>query len=88
MRISDRYPSTIERASSAKPLTYTAKSGATDRTSAADGASGILDIHVSAQAQALSNRAAGLEQLKARIQNGTFNVDADAIASKLVGLGE
>ena len=86
MRISDRYQSTIERVAPAKPVQSTAKSGAAEATS--DGASSILDIHVSAQAQALSNRAAGLEQLKAQVQSGTYKVDADAIASKLVGLGE
>lgn len=50
-----------------------------------DATSSILDIHVSPQAQALSNRAAAFEQLKARVQNGTFKVDPDAIANKLVG---
>jgi anti-sigma28 factor (negative regulator of flagellin synthesis) len=83
MRISDRYQSTIERVAPAKPVQATTKSAATESTG--DAASGILDIHVSAQAQALSNRAAGLEQLKARIQNGTFQIDHDAIAAKLVG---
>ena len=86
MRISDRYQSTIERVAPAKPVKSTAKTEATDSAASGDASSTILDIHVSAQAQALSNRAAGLEQLKARVQDGSFKVDADAIASKLVGL--
>lgn len=84
MRISDRYQSTIERVAPAKPVQSTAKSAATE-SAGGDATSSILDIHVSPQAQALSNRAAGLEQLKARVQNGTFKVDPDAIANKLVG---
>lgn len=83
MRISDRYQSTIEFVSPAKPVQAAAKSGGAEAK--ADAASNILDVHVSAQAQALSNRAAGLEQLKAQVQNGTFKIDADAIAAKLVG---
>lgn len=83
MRITDRYQSTIERVAPTKPTASTAKAAAT--TGAADGASGVLDIHMSAQAQQLSNRAAGVEHLKRQVENGTFKVDADAIASKLVG---
>jgi len=86
MRITDRYQSSIERAAPAKPVAATAKTAAT--TATADSASNILDIHMSAQAQELSNRAAGVEQLKKQVANGTFKVDADAIASKLVGADE
>lgn len=83
MRISDRYQSTIERVGPAKPASSTSKAAPT--TGTPDGASGVLDVHVSQQAQELSNRAAGVEQLKKQVQNGTFKVDPDAIASKLVG---
>lgn len=80
MRITNPYGSTIERTAPAKPVQTTAKSGATE--AANDGGGSILDVKVSGEAQA---RAAGIEQLKARVQSGSFKVDADAIASKLVG---
>lgn len=83
MRISDRYQSTIERVAKAVPAQSTSKAAPT--AGATDGASSVLDVHVSQQAQELSARAAGVESLKKQIQNGTFKVDADAIASKLVG---
>ncbi|MBX3228855.1 MAG: flagellar biosynthesis anti-sigma factor FlgM [Labilithrix sp.] len=82
MRITDRYQSTIERVAPAKPVLATSTTTAT--TATADRAS-ILDIHMSAQAQELSNRAAGVEHLKRQIANGTFKVDPDVIASKIVG---
>jgi anti-sigma28 factor (negative regulator of flagellin synthesis) len=85
MRITDRYQSIegTQRVAPAKAAASTSKAAPTTGTS--DGASGVLDVHVSQQAQELSARAGGVEQLKKQIQNGTFKVDADAIASKLVG---
>ncbi len=83
MRISDRYQSTIDKVAPAKPAAATSKAAPTAGTT--DGASGILDVHVSAQAQELSARSAQVDQLKQQVQNGTFKVDPDAIASKLVG---
>jgi anti-sigma28 factor (negative regulator of flagellin synthesis) len=85
MRISDRYQSveSAQRAAKAAPVASTSKAAPAAGTT--DGTSGILDVHVSAQAQELSARAAGVEQLKQQVQNGTFKVDPDAIAAKLVG---
>lgn len=71
------YP--VERVAAAKPVESTKKTGAT--TQASD-ASSILDVKVSAEA---TNRAASLEALKKSVQDGSFKVDPDAIAAKLVG---
>lgn len=86
MRISDRYQSTIERVSRTGPVSSTPSSG--EPASTNDGGARILDVNVSPEAKALSNRAAGIEHLKAQVQSGAFKVDPDAIASKLVGLTE
>lgn len=84
MRITDRYQSAIERVAPAKPVASTAKAAATAESSS----SNVLDVKMSAEAQELSNRAAGVTQLKEQVANGSFKIDADAIASRLVGSGE
>lgn len=85
MRITDRYQATIERMGRALPAS-TSKSASTSGPPQASGeSSSILDIRVSPEAQQLSTRAAGVEQLKRQVQDGTFKVDPDAIAAKLVG---
>jgi anti-sigma28 factor (negative regulator of flagellin synthesis) len=80
MRITNGYQAAaIDRVAPAKPVEATAKTGATDKTG---GASSILDVNVSSEATA---RAASLEALKKSVQDGSFKVDPDAIAAKLVG---
>lgn len=79
MRINGGYPSTIERVAKTGPVAATAKTGAAEKAS---DTSSILDVHVSAEA---TNRAASLDALKKSVQDGSFKVDPDAIAAKLVG---
>ena len=80
MRITNGYnQSAIERVAPAKPVQSTAKTGATEATGES---SSILDVKVSSEATA---RAASLEALKKSVQDGSFKVDPDAIAAKLVG---
>jgi anti-sigma28 factor (negative regulator of flagellin synthesis) len=45
----------------------------------------VLSVKVSAQAAQLSAGSARLEELKEQVRNGTFKVDARAIANVLVG---
>lgn len=78
MRING-YPSAIERVAKTSPIESTKKTGAAGKT---DDASSILDVNVSAEA---TSRAASLEALKKSVQDGSFKVDPDAIAAKLVG---
>ena len=45
----------------------------------------VLSVKVSERAAQLSAGSARLDELKDQIRNGTFKVDARAIANKLVG---
>jgi anti-sigma28 factor (negative regulator of flagellin synthesis) len=91
MLITDRYQSLMDRAAgAAKPVEKTEKAGQGAKASAKAAASkasagGVLDVNVSDRAQELASGAAKLDELKASIQNGTFRIDHDAIASRLVG---
>jgi hypothetical protein len=89
MRITDRYEALMDRVGS----TPTRPVGKLERVSAARDARGpaagrILDVNVSERAHALASNAARLEALRDAVRNGTYEVDAHAIAARLVGLNE
>ena len=43
------------------------------------------EVHVSARAEQLASGADRVEELRAAVRNGTFKIDASAIAARLVG---
>jgi anti-sigma28 factor (negative regulator of flagellin synthesis) len=79
MRITDRYQSTIDRVSKATAPSATQKT----KPAAVPAESPNVNASISAEA---SQKSAEVESLKARIADGSFKVDADAIANKLVGI--
>ena len=87
MRITDRYQSTMDRVGPSGPRPVdkaaAAESGARAKSKSAGGA---LEVSVSDRAQELASGAARLEELRTAIQNGSFRVDSQRIAQKLVGL--
>ncbi len=87
MRITDRYQSTMDRVGSAgaRPVdkTTAVEGGPRGRGNAAGGA---LEVTVSERAQELASGAARLEELRSAIRDGSFRVDSQRIAEKLVGL--
>ncbi len=90
MRISDRYERFTDRASTAKASATTGsdKSGAgkgATKAEATPGQPAVLSVQVSDRAAQLSAGSARLDELRDQIRNGTFKVDARAIANKLVG---
>lgn len=88
MRISDRYERFTDRLSSSKAgaTTGSDKSGAgKEPVKAAAGQPSVLSVKVSERAAQLSAGSARLDELRDQIRNGTFKVDARAIANKLVG---
>lgn len=91
MRISDRYERFADRVATSGTSASKQASlvGAKDKASAVAAARGaepgVLTVSISDVAGHLSANAAKLEQLKASIQDGSFRVDAQAIAKKLVG---
>jgi anti-sigma28 factor (negative regulator of flagellin synthesis) len=88
MRISDRYERFTDRLSSSKAGSTTAadKSGAgKEPVKVVPGEPSVLSVKVSDRAAQLSAGAARLDELRVQIRNGTFKVDARAIANKLVG---
>lgn len=91
MRITDRYQNLMERAAgAARPVDKTERAGQGAKASAKGAtakasASGVLDVNVSDRAHELASGVAKLDELKASIQNGSFRIDHDAIASRLVG---
>lgn len=93
MRITDRYQSLMERpgAGAAKPVVKTDEAGAANgsrggtATSATGANAPAIQVKVSARAQELAAGSARLEELKASVKAGTFKIDADKIAAKLVG---
>lgn len=94
MRITDRYQTlTADRANAAgaaKPVEKTEKVGGGARAKSAPKgqatSSRVLDVNVSERAHELaSGGVARLDELKSAISNGTFQVDAELIASRLVG---
>jgi len=89
MRISDRYERFTDRVSAGKAGATTGSdksaAGKAGPIAAVPTQPGVLSVKVSDRAAQLSAGAARLEELKDQIRNGTFKVDARAIASKLVG---
>ena len=88
MRISDRYERFTDRLSSSKAGATAGadKSGAgKEPVKATASQPSVLSVKVSDRAAQLSAGSARLDELKEQILNGTFKVDARAIASKLVG---
>jgi anti-sigma28 factor (negative regulator of flagellin synthesis) len=92
MRISDRYERFNDRVQS--PATGAAKasketSAVADKTAAVastkGGEPGVLTVSVSARAAQLSASSTRLQELKEQVKNGTYKVDAQAIAKSLVG---
>jgi flagellar biosynthesis anti-sigma factor FlgM len=84
MRITDRYQSLMDRvpAGAARPTDKTDKGG---RSAATSSAAQSATVKVSERAQQLASGAARVEQLRAAVRDGTFRIDADAIAARLVG---
>jgi anti-sigma28 factor (negative regulator of flagellin synthesis) len=93
MRITDRYQSLMDRSAGAKGAATSAAAKAQQAERAAESTraegshktSDVMQVNVSARARELSAGAARLTELREAVQNGTFKVDADAIAARLVG---
>jgi anti-sigma28 factor (negative regulator of flagellin synthesis) len=89
MRISDRYERFTDRVTTSKAGAAGATSGAdksVTKTAAVTAPQpSVLSVKVSAEAAQLSAGSARLEELKQSVRNGTFKVDARAIANTLVG---
>jgi anti-sigma28 factor (negative regulator of flagellin synthesis) len=87
MRITDRYQGLMERvgAGATRPVDKAgrAESGARAKGKASEGA---LEVSVSDRAQELAAGAARLEELRTAIKDGSFVVDSERIARRLVGL--
>ncbi len=91
MRISDRYqrlaPSPAESSAAreaGKARSVEGRASAA-RPAGAKTSASVLDVRVSDRAQELALGTARLDELKARIRDGSFVVDAHAIAARLVG---
>lgn len=90
MKITDRYQNLLEhvgpsKSAAAKAVEKAAEAGGAAK-SGPEVPSDALSVNVSAKAQEISKtRAARVDELRASIANGTFKVDAKAIAAKLVG---
>jgi anti-sigma28 factor (negative regulator of flagellin synthesis) len=91
MRISDRYQRLMDGTSGVstkrtagadggRPSSSTASSGKAGSTAGAN-----VEVKVSDRAQELNAGVQRLEQLKSAIRDGSFKVDPQAIAAKLVG---
>ncbi len=83
MRIHDANPTTVTR-TTAKDLAGP-KAKSTAEASSASSAAGATTVSLSAKAQELASGSARVDALRAKIQDGTYKVDAQAIANKLVG---
>lgn len=91
MRISDRYERFTDRVTTSKAGAATSGGVATAKAAPVAPVAnqpGVLSVKVSAQASQLSAGSARLEELRDQVRNGTFKIDARAIASKLVGEDE
>lgn len=89
MRITDRYQALMNRVGT----NPTRPAGKVERAGSARDARGpaagrLLDVNVSARAHELASSAARLDALRDAVRNGTYRVDAHAIAARLVGLDE
>lgn len=89
MRISDRYERFTDRVSPSKAGATTASDKSVARAApvAAPVAPqpSVLSVKVSDRAAHLAAGSARLEELRESVRNGTFKVDARAIANALVG---
>ena len=87
MRISDRYERFADRVSTSKAGATAAsdKAGAGGPKVKKAEPSGVLSVSVSDRAAQLSAGSSRLDELRDAVRNGTFKVDARAIAEKLVG---
>ena len=86
MRINDRASKYIDRAPaptapSAAKAASEASAGNASKKSAAAGAS----VNVSARAQELAAGASRLEELRAQVRDGTYKIDPQKIAARIVG---
>ena len=90
MRISDRYERFADRVTTAKAGATTAsdKAGSGGKAKPVAEQPSVLSVKVSDRAAQLSAGSTRLDELKEQIRNGTFKVDARAIANKLVGEDE
>ena len=92
MRISDRYERFTDRVSASKADKAGGAKGS-DPSAAkpgpavaiAGGGASVLSVHVSDRAAQLSAGSARLEELKARIRDGSFAIDSRAIARSIAG---
>jgi negative regulator of flagellin synthesis FlgM len=91
MRIRDAYTKldTPVRADGPKSAEAGARAKEAGRAAAGSAAAGSTSVTLSARAQELSatseSSAARVSALREQLKNGTFRVDAQAIAQKLVG---
>lgn len=90
MKITDRYQSLMDRVGPNKSAATKGVDKIANGEAAAKGGPEVkgdaVSVNVSAKAQEMSKAgAARIDELKAAIANGTFKVDAHAIAAKLVG---
>ena len=94
MRISDQYERFVDRTTgtgAAQAPARVARAGEAAATAEVPGGepkekdSGVLSVTVSGKASDLSDATARVEKLKTAIREGTFKVDARAIAKALVG---
>ncbi len=89
MRITDRYQPLMERAGTgaARPVDKASRTeGATRAKGKAQDGASALEVSVSDRAQELAAGSARLEELRTAIKDGSFVVDAQRIAQRLVGL--
>ena len=86
MRISDRYERFTDRVSTSKPGATTGADKSVGKAAPVTAPQpSVLSVKVSAQAAQLSAGSARLDELKESVRNGTFKVDARAIADALLG---
>lgn len=92
MRITDRYSSPMDRVapSAARPVDKTERADSGSHAASAKAktpaAGGALEVSVSGRAQELASRTARIDELRAAIKVGSFRVDSQRIAQRLVGL--
>jgi anti-sigma28 factor (negative regulator of flagellin synthesis) len=83
MRISDRYERFLERVGTKGKPGAGGKAAPTEGAREAD--TTALKVSVSDEAKALAAGTARLDELRSAVRNGTYKVDAQAIARRLVG---
>lgn len=91
MRITDRYSIAMDRVApgAARPVDKTENGDSGSRAASAKAktpAGGALEVSVSSRAQELASRTARIDELRTAIKDGSFRVDSQRIAQRLVGL--